>query len=63
MVKLVEEAKIVGALGASKGGFARAEFLTPKQLSNSARNAVNARWAEPGTYKNTKVRNRARIRI
>jgi uncharacterized protein (DUF433 family) len=31
-------------LGASKGGRARAAGMTPKQRSQSARNAVQARW-------------------
>ena len=31
---------------ASKGGKARAESLTPEERSESARRAVNARWAK-----------------
>jgi hypothetical protein len=33
-------------LGAQKGGIARAAKLTPAQRSESARNAVQARWAK-----------------
>ena len=36
----------VGKLGASKGGKARAEKLTPKQRSEIARKAAEARWAK-----------------
>ncbi len=31
-------------LGASKGGFARAKAMTAEERSESARNAVQARW-------------------
>ncbi len=34
-------------LGASKGGKARAEKLTPQQRSEIARNAAKARWSAP----------------
>ena len=36
----------LGKLGASKGGKARAEKLTPEQRSEIARNAAKARWAK-----------------
>ncbi|HVB98515.1 MAG TPA: P63C domain-containing protein [Candidatus Dormibacteraeota bacterium] len=43
-----EGAKALSALGASKGGLARAKKLTPAQRSESARAAVEARWAKEG---------------
>jgi hypothetical protein len=46
--KAVEGAKALSALGASKGGLARAEKLTPEQRSEIARGAVQARWAKAG---------------
>lgn len=36
----------LGKLGASKGGKARAEKLTPEQRSAIAKKAANARWAK-----------------
>jgi hypothetical protein len=36
----------LSALGAEKGGHARAAKLTPEQRSESARKAVRARWAK-----------------
>lgn len=39
-------AKALGKLGASKGGKARAEKLSPEQRSEIAKNAVEARWAK-----------------
>lgn len=36
----------LGKLGASKGGKARAESLTKKQRSASAKKAAKARWAD-----------------
>src|SRR5262245_51883018 len=39
-------AKAFSQLGASKGGKARAERLTPEQRSEIARHAVQARWAK-----------------
>lgn len=36
----------LGRKGGKKGGPARAASLTKEQLSESARNAVNARWAK-----------------
>ena len=41
-------AKALSALGAAKGGLARARKLTPEQRSESARVAVEARWAKEG---------------
>jgi P63C domain len=43
-----EGAKALSALGAAKGGLARAKKLTPEQRSESARTAVEARWAKHG---------------
>ncbi len=43
-----EGAKALSALGAAKGGLARAKKLTPAQRSESARVAVEARWAKEG---------------
>ena len=40
----VEAAKALSALGASKGGFARAKSLSPAERSASARAAVEVRW-------------------
>ena len=39
-------AVMLGRLGGLKGGPARAAKLTPEQLSESARKAVQARWAK-----------------
>lgn len=41
-------AKALSALGAAKGGLARAKKMTPQQRSESARAAVEARWAKEG---------------
>jgi hypothetical protein len=41
-------AKALSALGAAKGGLARAKKLTPEQRSEIARVAVEARWAKEG---------------
>lgn len=41
-------AKALGALGASKGGTARAKKLSPEKRSEIARAAVEARWAKAG---------------
>src|ERR1017187_1581185 len=46
-----EAAKAMSALGASKGGKARANTMTPEQRSEVARNAVRARWAKAGKLK------------
>ncbi len=43
-----EAAKAFSALGASKGGKARAKALTPEQRSEIARTAVEARWRRAG---------------
>lgn len=48
MDKKQEAAKELSALGASKGGFARAQSLTPEERSQSARAAVEARWRKAG---------------
>lgn len=44
----MEAGKALSALGASKGGIARAKKLTPEQRSEIARIAVEARWAKQG---------------
>jgi hypothetical protein len=36
----------LGRLGGRKGGPARAAAMTPEERSESARKAVNARWAK-----------------
>jgi hypothetical protein len=36
----------LGKKGGKKGGTARASNMTPEQRSESARNAVTARWAK-----------------
>jgi hypothetical protein len=46
-------------LGAPKGGRARAAKLTPAQRSESARNAVQARWAKAKTGSGHMVNKRA----
>lgn len=46
-----EVAKTLSDLGASKGGKARANVLTPEERSEIARNAVRARWAKAGKLK------------
>ena len=46
-------------LGAKKGGDARAAKLTPIQRSESARNAVQARWAKVKTGRNRVAGRRA----
>lgn len=43
-----DAAKALGALGASKGGKARAKSLSAAQRSESARAAVQARWEKAG---------------
>ena len=41
----------LGRKGGRKGGPARAAKMTPEQRSESARNAVMARWAKEGASK------------
>jgi P63C domain len=48
MDEKTEAAKALSALGASKGGLARAQSLTPQERSESARMAVEARWRKAG---------------
>lgn len=43
-----EAARKLSGLGAAKGGVARAAAMTPEQRSESARRAVEARWAKKG---------------
>jgi hypothetical protein len=38
----------LGKKGGKKGGAVRAANMTPEQLSESARNAVDARWKKAG---------------
>jgi hypothetical protein len=49
-----EAAKAMSALGASKGGKARANTMTPTQRSEVARNAVRTRWLRLGKLKEEK---------
>lgn len=46
--EVVEGAKALSALGAAKGGLARAKVLTPERRSEIARAAVEARWSREG---------------
>jgi hypothetical protein len=39
-------ASMLSALGASKGGKARAESLTPEERKGIAKKAANARWSK-----------------
>jgi len=48
--KATEHAKALSALGASKGGKARANALTKSERSESARRAANARWGVEGRF-------------
>jgi hypothetical protein len=49
--ELASAAKTMSASGASKGGKARANTMTPEERSEVARNAVRARWAKAGKLK------------
>jgi glycine C-acetyltransferase len=44
-------AKALSALGAKKGGKARASILTPEERRDSARDAVESRWRKEGKLK------------
>src|SRR5687767_7728678 len=44
-------AKALSALGARKGGKARAKILTPEERRDSARGAVEERWRKAGKLK------------
>lgn len=46
-----EAARTLGKLGATKGGRARANVLTPEERSEIARRAVEARWVKAGKIK------------
>lgn len=46
-----EAAKAMSALGASKGGKARANTMSKEERTEVARNAVRARWAKAGKLK------------
>lgn len=48
-------AVVLGRKGGKKGGPARAAKLTPQQRSESARNAVRARWAKAKAGKGSTV--------
>lgn len=70
MAYLAEAGKLLGALGASKGGHARAEKLSSEELSKIAKHAVNTRWKreaekirdeEAGKYRSFDRVNRACI--
>jgi hypothetical protein len=52
-LKATEAAKALSALGASKGGLARAKSLTPAQRSEIARTAGAARWGADGIVRAT----------
>ena len=43
-----DAARTLGKLGATKGGRARANVLTPDERQDIARRAVRARWAKAG---------------
>jgi hypothetical protein len=58
---LAAHGRLLGALGASKGGFARAEALTPKQLSKIATHAINTRWSKRARMDVIKTSKRASI--
>jgi hypothetical protein len=45
-VKKNPAAVMLGRLGGLKGGYARAAKMTDEERSESARKAVNARWAK-----------------
>jgi hypothetical protein len=62
VVKLVAEAKLLGSYGASKGGFARAEKLSAKELSKQGSNAVNIRWSNRARINSPNIGNRARTK-
>jgi hypothetical protein len=48
-------ARHLGSKGASKGGIARAEKLTPKQRSSIASKAADARWNSKGNIKKNEI--------
>ena len=41
-----EAARLLGKLGGSEGGKARARNMTPEERSEAARKAAKARWAK-----------------
>jgi hypothetical protein len=59
-----EQAQSLSALGASKGGKARANVLTAEQRSTIAREAVRARWIKAGKLKDIApvIRKTSRVR-
>jgi hypothetical protein len=42
-----EAARILGSLGASKGGHARKAKLSPEELTEIGKKGSNARWGKP----------------
>lgn len=46
MAEKNKAAQELGRLGGAKGGKARAANMTPKERSEAARKAANARWAK-----------------
>jgi hypothetical protein len=46
MAEKNKAAQELGRLGGAKGGRARAKNMTPKERSEAARKAANARWAK-----------------
>ena len=52
----------LGRKGGKKGGPARAAKLTPKQRSESARKAVQARWTKAGEGKDYTVTKRTKMK-
>ena len=53
----------LGRKGGIKGGPARAAKLTPKQRSESARKAVQARWTKANETKNYIVVKRGKMKV
>lgn len=53
--QISEAAKELSKLGAAKGGFARAQKLSPEKRSEIARIAVEARWEKAGKYNDEKI--------
>ena len=56
-------AKALSVLGAKKGGKARAKNLTPEERSDSARDAVEARWRKEGKLKKEDTKSGARASV
>lgn len=58
---LAEHGRLLGSYGASKGGFARAETLSPKKRSKIATLGATTRW-EARKQTDIKMSKRASIR-